>query len=72
MFPIVSFSVCQILGIIGSQIGTKRILFSIGHFYKPKKMLFIIEQFKKIDLCELTLLQKHGFYVTSIISKMTI
>jgi hypothetical protein len=72
MFPIVCFSVCQILSIIGSQIGTKRIFFCVGQFYKPKEMSFTIEQFKKIDLCELTLLQKHGFYVTSIMSKMTI
>jgi hypothetical protein len=43
MFPIVGFLVHQILGIIGSQIETKKYIYS-GHIYKLREMLFTMKK----------------------------
>jgi hypothetical protein len=44
MFPTVGFLAYQILGIVGSQIETKRFFFFRGHTYKLKEMSFTIRK----------------------------
>ncbi len=51
MFPIVVFLACQTLGIVGSQIETKRILKN-RDTYKLENMSLTIKKFRDIDICE--------------------
>jgi len=51
IFPIIVFLACQILRIVESKIHTKFFFFN-KDTYKLEKMLFIIKNFREIDICE--------------------